>query len=102
MKKGLSIKDRVTKLIERQDIFGHPVSLTYKGQQTYQSVLGGMVSLVGKLIILVYFLTQVNTVLTRGNITINYSLQQKDLSNFNDPNNQLRITNDNFIVAARV
>ena len=102
MKKGLSIKDRVTKLIERQDIFGHPVSLTYKGQQTYQSVLGGMVSLVGKLLILVYFLTQVNTVLTRGNITINYSLQQKDLSNFNDPNNQLRITNDNFIVAARV
>ena len=102
MKKGLSIKDRVTKLIERQDIFGHPVSLTYKGQQTYQSVLGGMVSLVGKLLILVYFFTQVNTVLSRGNMSINYSLKQKNLLDLNDPSNLLRITNDNFTMALRV
>ena len=61
-----------------------------------------MVSLVGKLIILVYFLTQVNTVLSRGNMSINYSLKQKNLSDLNDPSNLLRITNDNFTMALRV
>ena len=61
-----------------------------------------MVSLVGKLLILVYFFTQVNTVLSRGNMSINYSLKQKNLLDLNDPSNLLRITNDNFTMALRV
>ena len=102
MKNKPSFQDRITKQIEGQDVFGHPVSLTYKGQQTYQSVLGGLVSLVGKLLIFVYFVIQVNTVLSHGNNSINSSIQQKDLSDINDPTNVLRITNNNFTMALRV
>ena len=34
------------RIVRSLDDFGHPITLTYKGEETYQSCLGGIVTLV--------------------------------------------------------
>ena len=34
------------RILRSLDDFGHPITLTYKGEETYQSCLGGIITLV--------------------------------------------------------
>ena len=40
--------------IKHNDLFGHPIFLTYKGQESHQSVLGGLVSIIYVIMIIIY------------------------------------------------
>ena len=47
---------RVGNLLRRMDSYGYKVQLHYKNEPEYKSVLGGSLTLVTFLVILVYFL----------------------------------------------
>ncbi|CDW76231.1 UNKNOWN [Stylonychia lemnae] len=44
--------------IKSQDIFGHQISFTYKNSSTFKSFLGGIVTLIFRIAVLVYLVTE--------------------------------------------
>ena len=55
---------KLLKLLRRQDDLGHPISLTYKGDETYQTVFGGFLTLAVQLITMVLIITAAIEVLS--------------------------------------
>ena len=43
--------------IKKRDVYGHPVGMTYKGEDTYQTVRGGIISIAVN-IFLIYFMVE--------------------------------------------
>ncbi|TNV81000.1 hypothetical protein FGO68_gene16062 [Halteria grandinella] len=70
----------INRRLESIDRYGHPVSLTYKGDQKYKSSFGGMISLIGILSILVYFGLEMAAVFNRSNSKIETITVKKDLA----------------------
>jgi len=44
-------------IIRSQDAYGQPVALTLKGEGTYKSVFGGIVTILGRLALLYYVIS---------------------------------------------
>lgn len=59
MPKGKSCTHITKRFIKRLDIFGAPINLTYKKRTTYKSLLGGIVTLLSRIILFAYFVYQV-------------------------------------------
>jgi hypothetical protein len=60
--KTKSIKDRAVDVLKRVDVYGHPISLTYKKNATYTSGIGGFMTILSRVIILIYFGIQVKSI----------------------------------------
>lgn len=84
-------------MLEKQDSFGYPITLTHKGSAYYRSPLGGILSIIIKLIILAYFVYQLRSVFIRDKINVRIS---KHANYEHDPS--LNLTLDNFNVAFRL
>ncbi len=61
---------KFSKLIKKQDSFGVPITLNYKGSSTYQSLFGGVMSIISKCLVLAYFGTQINTVYQKSSYAV--------------------------------
>ena len=58
------------KFIRPLDDFGHPLSLTYKGQETHQSCAGGLLTLLVMVLTVMMALIKVQKVFTMSDPTI--------------------------------
>ena len=47
------------KLIKRSDMFGHQIQLKFKGQDTHKTILGGLLSIVVRVALLLFLITRV-------------------------------------------
>ena len=53
----------VMNLVRNRDIFGHPITVFYKGEDTYLTLFGGSMSLVTKVLTLVLFLQAIQEII---------------------------------------
>lgn len=65
--------------LRKIDTFGHPITLTYKGEPTFKSPLGGFFTLAVYAIVISYFLTLLKGVITRENFTVTNTIKRRDL-----------------------
>ncbi len=61
--KNRKVVKTVSSFIKNQDSFGSRVSLMYKGDTEYKSFFGGLLSLIGKILLLIYITSEVLKVL---------------------------------------
>ncbi len=54
-----------TNFLRSQDSHGHPIQLTFNGETTYGSPLGGVLSMLSKALVLSYFIYLVKLVIGR-------------------------------------
>ncbi len=69
----------ISNFLRSQDSLGYPVSLTYKGENTYRSSLGGFLTLIGKLLILIYFCFQIKAVILQEKKKVTANIEKVDL-----------------------
>jgi hypothetical protein len=74
----------ISKYITRFDIYGHPINLTYKGESTYKTFLGGSCTIFAKMIVLAFFIYELMSVV---NNTFNITVTTKHINLTNDETN---------------
>eukprot|EP00347_Sterkiella_histriomuscorum_P011955 403370457 len=62
---GSSLLRRLRKLIKNADLYGQPITLLYKGRATYQTVFGGVITIISRLGIFVFLLILANSLINR-------------------------------------
>jgi len=84
------LKKKAAKWIRNVDSFGHPIQLTYKSEESFKTIFGGVVTLLTRLILIVYLcislraifdkdaatgrqLSSTDVVRTPDNFTMNYT-----------------------------
>eukprot|EP00347_Sterkiella_histriomuscorum_P003157 403365373 len=72
-KKSPGILKRLQGFVKGTDQFGHPIRLTYKNNDTYKTLPGGIVTLILRIAILVYFITEVVNVFQKKSTVTNSS-----------------------------
>lgn len=91
-------KSVICKFLKGQDSLGSPIYLKYNGRNTYQTSLGGVLSLIGKLLILVYFSFQIKSVFLREKKKVTNLIEKKDLTK----SSALELNDDIFKVAIKL
>lgn len=71
--------NRCKNLIKSLDVYGVPVTLTYKGQPQIKSVVGGVATIVARLLVLAYFALQCVGVID-NKYTLQTSFIKRDLT----------------------
>ncbi|CDW89446.1 UNKNOWN [Stylonychia lemnae] len=71
---------RFLKMLKSQDAFGHKITLNYQNQPTFKSTFGGIVTVILRILIFGYFLSNLVTVINRSQSAIVNSLYKRDLS----------------------
>lgn len=66
--------------VTNSDMFGIPISLTYKGNTVFKTKLGGMVSLIATIIIYYYTIVLFKMLVERGGSTVSVNSIQTDLT----------------------
>ena len=56
---------RLNSLLRTQDNYGHPINLTYKSDTTYKSTLGGVLSLIAKIGMIIFFIVELKNVFSK-------------------------------------
>ena len=59
-------------------MYGHPVTLTFKKDSHYKSVLGGIVSIISFTGVLIYFLILLQALITRQNFQVSSAVTMRD------------------------
>ena len=77
------------------DLFGIPISLKYKGEDTFKTPIGGIVSIISYLSVLAFVLFDLNAVIARES-TVKVKSVLKDVTDYNEVYN---LTHDNFDLA---
>ena len=58
-------------IIRRVDCYGHPINLTYEGQSTFKSLLGGLFTILTRMAILAFFISElIQVVHKKSNIQV--------------------------------
>lgn len=94
--KGPSILNKTMQYLRRIDNFGHPITLTYKGDSTFKSPLGGFFTLAVYAIVLSFFFTLLKAVIIRDNFTVTNTYTKRDIQ---DTSSILDLSIDNFEIA---
>lgn len=55
-------------MIRRFDSYGHPINLTYEGETTYKSILGGLFTLLTRIAILAFLISELISVAEKKSI----------------------------------
>ena len=88
-----TLAERAKMIIKDCDTYGVPIQFQFKNESQYKSVLGGSLTILAFLGILVYFLILLQQVITRQNYTVTVSQSKVD---FNDQSKFLNLNSDNF------
>ncbi len=85
MKENLNLKtrnlfQRFSKLLKGQDAFGHKITLNYQNQPTFRSVFGGIVTILLRLALFGYFLSNMIDVINKAQNDITFSAFRRNLS----------------------
>ncbi|CDW72155.1 UNKNOWN [Stylonychia lemnae] len=68
---GKNFKQHLKRFIKNQDTFGHPITLRYKNQHNFNSLFGGIVSIILKFGFLAYSVIQLLSMYQRDSYQIN-------------------------------
>ena len=93
-----SYKNKMLKLVKSTDMFGIPVSLTYKNENNIKSFPGGVMTLVTRLLILIYLFNQIVNVF-QNSVDIQNTFFRRD---FNTDSTQYNLTQSNFNFGIRL
>jgi hypothetical protein len=77
--KQTTFRSTIAKFARDRDTFGHPIALTYKGNSTYKTVLGGTLTIIAGFAIFSYFLVAALSVINRQ-ISLKNSVTPVDLT----------------------
>jgi uncharacterized membrane protein len=69
----------LSKFIRSNDIYGHKIGLSFKGETTHKTILGGIFTIMANIIIVSFFIYQVLAVTSNSPI-INNSYYSRDLT----------------------
>src|SRR5205823_2097903 len=75
-----SLIERLLSYMTKADEYGYLISLTYKGETSYKSPIGGFFSIISRAIVIAYFGYQLYSVFTNS-YTLNNTSFHMDLSN---------------------
>ena len=98
-KKGLG--HSCSAFLKFNDTIGYPISLTYKGAHSYKSSLGGFISILTKLTVMIYFFYQLKIVYTRDRASITYRNNRRDLTNIKE-SPPIDLNEESFKIATRL
>eukprot|EP00347_Sterkiella_histriomuscorum_P017935 403347419 len=87
------------RFIKSSDAFGHPITLSYKDSSTYKSIFGGVVTLLARISLLVYFLIQITSVFQRQVCYITASTTYENLGN---SQRTVNLNKDNFDIGLAI
>ena len=91
-------KGGCNRFLENLDTYGIPVNLTYKKNAEFKSSLGGLMTIISRLLILTFLGLEIKDVFRRK-----YTLQTNSLKrNFFVDDSQLQLTNENFDLGIKV
>jgi len=65
MTKSPNSNKKCINFIKSMDMYGHPIILTYKNSSTFKSFIGGILTILTRLAILVYFVAQIVSVIQK-------------------------------------
>ncbi|CDW90646.1 UNKNOWN [Stylonychia lemnae] len=88
----------ISKHIKSADKFGHPIQLKYKNRSTYNTLFGGIITLIARLGIFIYFLLAIIDVTQKKSFVKN-SLVIRDLAL---DETEFKIDTDNFDIAVQL
>jgi hypothetical protein len=71
--KKKSYSSRIRDLITNIDSYGTPINLTYNRKTTFQSFIGGSVTLICKFVISIFLILKLNSVYNKDSTIQNYS-----------------------------
>ena len=72
--------NKLLRIIRSIDSYGHPISLTYKNESTFKSLLGGVFTILTRLCVFAFLLSEILDVINKKSTVkiadqiINYSL----------------------------
>ena len=71
--------------IRDKDEYGHPILLNYKGDDTYKTLPGGILSIIAQIILLFYGILRVRDMVDKVNWSITQQIVVADLEEINVP-----------------
>ena len=77
------------------DSYGVPVSLNFRGEDTFKTTIGGIVSIFAFILISLYSISQASVIINRGNTTINSNILSRNLL---ESKKTFDIANKDFII----
>lgn len=77
----VNLSSRFRNSIKSLDEFGNSIKIKYKGRDTFQTLVGGITTIIVKLFIVAYFLSNCTNVFMRQYSTINQSVIKKSIYN---------------------
>jgi len=77
------------------DRYGHPILLTFEGNPEYRSSIGGIVSILTRLLVASYFIYLVGEFLRREKYTVSSSVMKNSPLNIG-PTTDIQLTKNNF------
>lgn len=63
--KQRTIHSRIHDVLKSIDIYGTPITLTYKGQGTFKTFVGGIFTLITLVIVMSYFLSSITSIIEK-------------------------------------
>ena len=82
MKKQHTAKSKIGSLIQKCDLYGHPINLTYNGEETFKSILGGVFSILYSLAVLAWLVASIAGAINHdGSITTSSYFRDTTLDN---------------------
>jgi hypothetical protein len=86
-------------LIRNQDIYGKQVQLTYKGEDTIKTTFGGLISIIGKCLVIYILYTQFVMLFERG---ANTAIHQRIDDDIIEHGSNMPMTSHNFQIGTQL
>ena len=62
---------KVKESIKEKDVYGQPISLNFKGSETFNTLPGGILSIFMSVLLVAYFVLRLKQMVQRDNWTLN-------------------------------
>ena len=92
-----SLSKRAGKILRNIDSFGHPVTLTYNNKSEYQSIFGGVASLILNIGVFIYAMLLFSQTVSKKTYLVSTSTSKVDL--YDGLNHKLVLNKDNFDIS---
>ena len=66
------------------DSYGEPIKVNYKGNSSYQTIVGAILSILASLLILAYALVQLEMLISRSNASVSVTGEFEDYASADD------------------
>ncbi|CAI2362987.1 unnamed protein product [Moneuplotes crassus] len=82
--------------VKATDKFGVPVSLNFKGEDSFKTTVGGIFSLISMLLLMMYTILEMRLVITKGKTSINSNIVSRNLF---ESKETYQIAKDGFMIS---